>query len=189
MEKQFSYRITKIAGRAVAVAMSALTGLLMMGGANAIELTANSGDTFYGNQATYILRGIAVVPGADGWADVYGGNIDLGDRVTTAYRESSFTSGVYGALGVDNGYASNAPYLLQSGVTINSYKTGSNASLLSWHYSYHWNGDWTGWAHGQFSTGAAKTQLSYAISTTGNVAVSGNNTIEGAACRCAGCEW
>ena len=38
MEKQFSYRITKIAGRAVAVAMCALTGLALVGGAQAADV-------------------------------------------------------------------------------------------------------------------------------------------------------
>lgn len=182
MEKKFSYRITKIAGRAVAVAMSALTGLLMMGGANAVELTASSGDTFYGNQVTYILRGVVVDPGVDGRAWVYGGDPDDGDRITTAYRESSFTSGVYGALGSDNtskGYQTNSDYLLRSGVTVNSYKLGVNASNIDWDYTY--DDGWTGWVYGDYSAGAAKTMLDYAISTTGNVAVSGNNTIEGAA--------
>lgn len=188
MEKQFSYRITKIAGRAVAVAMCALTGLLMMGGANAIEITASSGDTFYGNQATYILRGIVVQPVVDGAnyrAWLSGWELDDNGyyRQTTAYRENSFTSGIYGALGIDNsskGYQANSDYLLQSGVTINSYQLGSNASLLGWNYTFHGNGDWTGSVYGDYSAGAAKTMLSYAISTTGSVALSGNNTIEGA---------
>lgn len=49
MEKQFSYRITKIAGRAVAVAMCALTGMVLMGGSQAAEVYL--GTSYFPNPA------------------------------------------------------------------------------------------------------------------------------------------
>jgi len=49
MEKQFSYRITKIAGRAVAVAMCALTGMALMSAAQAAEVFL--GTAYFPNDA------------------------------------------------------------------------------------------------------------------------------------------
>lgn len=63
MEKQFSYRITKIAGRAVAVAMCALTGLTLTQQASALEVNLG---TAYTNSmpvdGSSVSRAIYAVP-------------------------------------------------------------------------------------------------------------------------------
>ena len=111
MEKQFSYRITKIAGRAVAVAMCALTGLALTGNAQApdVYLGTSYGGANVPNDGTTAAG--ATWNANDTWSVVNPTN-SYGTAVTRAGEV------FYGAQ-VLHSYNGGATYFLYSGYTTN----------------------------------------------------------------------
>ena len=127
-----TYRLIKVGGKAVSVAICAMTGLMIAGSAMAdTTLTTTAGTTFYSSTVTYVNNGVVVA----GNGTVYGIN-DAG--ISSASRSSTVTNGTYGSLGVVNGYAGNTNYVLNSGVTVLDQTTGSNASVSTTSKTYNY---------------------------------------------------
>lgn len=125
MEKQFSYRITKIAGRAVAVAMCALTGLVLMGNAQAADvyLGTSYGGTNVPNDGTTAAS--ATWLPSDNWSTV---------NPTNSYGVAMTRAGdvFYGAQVLHSNNGGATYFLYGNYTTANSYVGWGNDDYPSW---------------------------------------------------------
>lgn len=118
MEKQFSYRITKIAGRAVAVAMCALTGLALMSGAQAADVYLGSSYST-GTPVDGTTRTGAQWCGCDIWVNDY-------------YATGSY--GVAASRAGDIFYGNTVTFSGTDSVAFNNYPWGSNPVTGNYYY-------------------------------------------------------
>jgi|GEM_PF-1891612 len=180
-----TYRITKIGGRAVSVAVCALTGMMFMGSAMAqttVTLGATtagaSGTLFYNSDIQTYDNGAQLGAPTNTITNTNGGSTT---NRTGSIRNTTYVANIFSALGTVNGYGSTDNYILGTGAIIKAQTTGTAATgQYSWINNYYGGGGyanttWTG------SLGAASTTNPYAINTTGTVALNGNNTIDGTA--------
>jgi outer membrane autotransporter protein len=132
-----TYRIIKIAHKAVSVAVCALTGMVFMGGAQAatyrlgstISSPSSTGTTFYttnvtsysnGSLLTSVFSDTSTVQTTDGAGST--------TQLTGTVRTSNVTANIFGALGVSGGVgAGTDDYVLGTGAIVKALTTGRAA--------------------------------------------------------------
>lgn len=132
-----TYRIIKIAHKAVSVAVCALTGMVFMGGAQAatyrlgstISSPSSTGTTFYTTNVTSYSNGSLL---ASVFSDTSTVQTTNGEGSTTqltgTVRTSNVTANIFGALGVSGGVGTGSDdYVLGTGAIVKALTTGRAA--------------------------------------------------------------
>jgi hypothetical protein len=175
-----TYRIAQIGRRVVLMALCALTGMVFAGGVMAADWilgstilgTNSTGTTFYNGTVNTYLHGVLL--GTNPTIIASGSNDAT--NLTGSIRGTTYVANIFSALGTVNGYGPADNYTLGSGATIKASTTGTAAQA-----PYTVSGPVLGIYTWSGSLGAASAVNAYAIFTTGNVTLTGNNQIDGTA--------
>ncbi|QVL45077.1 MAG: autotransporter domain-containing protein [Methylophilaceae bacterium] len=176
LSRTFSFKFIKIGHVVISAAFFALAAFSSSLSAATYELgttiagSDSSGSTIYNSNVQSYNYGSLLGAPSTLIINIYGNTTNF----TGSIRQFNYTPNTFAALGVSGGeFTGSDSFVLGSGVVVDSVTLGSAASGQ---YSAIFDGigyEWTG------SIGSSSTVTSYAVETSGSLALNGGNYING----------